>query len=91
MISLFFALRRARRGIASISAGLGVSYRPGQPGADIEAYGAMVADVTRDWDATLLFEPGRFIAACSLARLMGHRWRGEWQSTAARAGRSKSG
>lgn len=46
-----------------LGGGLGVSYEPGQPGADVEAYGVMVADVTRDWDATLLFEPGRFIAA----------------------------
>ncbi len=46
-----------------LGGGLGVSYRPDQTEADIEAYGAMVADVTRDWDVTLLFEPGRFIAA----------------------------
>ncbi|HEV2599077.1 diaminopimelate decarboxylase [Sphingopyxis sp.] len=46
-----------------LGGGLGVSYRPGQDDADVEAYGAMVAAVTRDWDATLLFEPGRFIAA----------------------------
>ncbi|MBA3942362.1 MAG: diaminopimelate decarboxylase [Sphingopyxis sp.] len=46
-----------------LGGGLGVSYRPGQPDADVEAYGAMVAAVTRDWDITLLFEPGRLIAA----------------------------
>jgi diaminopimelate decarboxylase len=46
-----------------LGGGLGVSYRPGQADADVEAYGAMVARVTRDWDVTLLFEPGRFIAA----------------------------
>ncbi|MGQ2934325.1 MAG: diaminopimelate decarboxylase [Sphingopyxis sp.] len=46
-----------------LGGGLGVSYRPGLPSANVEAYGAMVAEVTRDWDATLLFEPGRFIAA----------------------------
>lgn len=46
-----------------LGGGLGVSYHPGQADADVEAYGAMVARVTRDWDVTLLFEPGRFIAA----------------------------
>lgn len=46
-----------------LGGGLGVSYRPDQAGADVEAFGAMVAAVTRDWDVTLLFEPGRFIAA----------------------------
>ncbi|GAO77707.1 MULTISPECIES: diaminopimelate decarboxylase [unclassified Sphingopyxis] len=46
-----------------LGGGLGVSYRPDQTEADVEAYGAMVAAVTRDWDATLLFEPGRLIAA----------------------------
>jgi len=46
-----------------LGGGLGVSYRPGQADADVEAYGAMVARVTRDWDVALLFEPGRFIAA----------------------------
>ena len=46
-----------------LGGGLGVAYKPGQADADVEAYGAMVANVTRDWDVTLLFEPGRFIAA----------------------------
>lgn len=46
-----------------LGGGLGVSYRPSQPGADVEAYGAMVARITRDWNVTLMFEPGRFIAA----------------------------
>ena len=62
---LVVALRSAGHRISHIDlgGGLGVSYRPDQPGADVAAYGAMVAAVTRDWDATLLFEPGRFIAA----------------------------
>lgn len=46
-----------------LGGGLGVAYKPGQLDADVEAYGAMVADVSREWDVTLLFEPGRFIAA----------------------------
>lgn len=46
-----------------LGGGLGVSYRAGEPGADVAAYGAMVAQETRDWGVTLLFEPGRFIAA----------------------------
>jgi diaminopimelate decarboxylase len=46
-----------------LGGGLGVSYRPDQPGADVEAYGAMVARITRDWNVALLFEPGRYIAA----------------------------
>jgi diaminopimelate decarboxylase len=46
-----------------LGGGLGVSYRPDQADADVEAYGAMVAHLTRDWGVTLLFEPGRYIAA----------------------------
>jgi diaminopimelate decarboxylase len=46
-----------------LGGGLGVAYKPDDRGADVEAYGAMVADISRDWDVTLLFEPGRFIAA----------------------------
>ncbi|EJL20419.1 diaminopimelate decarboxylase [Novosphingobium sp. AP12] len=46
-----------------LGGGLGVSYRSGEPGADIEAYGAMVERVTRDWNVTLQFEPGRLIVA----------------------------
>ena len=39
-----------------------MSYRPGEQMPSPAAYGAMVARVTRGWDVTLLFEPGRFIA-----------------------------
>ena len=62
---LILALRGAGHRISHVDlgGGLGVAYRPGEPAADVEAYGAMVAAVTRDWDATLLFEPGRFVAA----------------------------
>lgn len=46
-----------------LGGGLGVSYRSGEPGADIEAFGAMVERVTRHWNVTLQFEPGRLIVA----------------------------
>ena len=45
-----------------LGGGLGLPYRPGDVMPSPAAYGAMVARVTRDWDVTLLFEPGRFIA-----------------------------
>lgn len=63
--ALIAALRQAHHRVyhVDLGGGLGVSYRLGQADADVAAYGAMVAAVTRDWDATLLFEPGRFIAA----------------------------
>ncbi|MET3724077.1 diaminopimelate decarboxylase [Sphingomonas trueperi] len=46
-----------------LGGGLGVSYRAGEPGADIAAYGAMVGRETQGWDVSLLFEPGRFLVA----------------------------
>lgn len=47
-----------------LGGGLGVLYEPGTPAPPaIEAYGAMVARVTRDWDARLIFEPGRVLVA----------------------------
>lgn len=47
-----------------LGGGLGVPYEPGQPAPPaIEEYGAMVARVTRDWDASLIFEPGRALVA----------------------------
>lgn len=45
-----------------LGGGLGVDYRGG-PDGDVAAYAAMVARVTHDWDVTLMFEPGRYIAA----------------------------
>lgn len=44
-----------------LGGGLGVPYRPGETLPGPAEYGAMVADVTRDWDATIQFEPGRVI------------------------------
>ncbi|MDE2403820.1 MAG: diaminopimelate decarboxylase [Sphingomonadales bacterium] len=48
-----------------LGGGLGVPYKLGEqlPGPD--EYAAMVADVTADWDATIMFEPGRVIVGNS--------------------------
>ena len=49
--------------IADLGGGLGVPYGPGQPEPPSpEAYGAMVARVTKDWNMRLAFEPGRLIS-----------------------------
>jgi diaminopimelate decarboxylase len=45
-----------------LGGGLGVPYRPSDMPPSPAAYGAMVAEVTRDWDVELMFEPGRVIA-----------------------------
>lgn len=45
-----------------LGGGLGVPYKPGDNPPSPADYGAMVARVTRDWDATLMFEPGRVMA-----------------------------
>ncbi len=45
-----------------LGGGLGVPYKPGDVMPSPAEYGAMVARVTRGWDATLMFEPGRVIA-----------------------------
>ena len=45
-----------------LGGGLGVPYRPGDVFPTPAELGAMVARVTRDWDVTLMFEPGRVIA-----------------------------
>jgi diaminopimelate decarboxylase len=45
-----------------LGGGLGVPYRLGDAPPSPADYGAMVARVTADWDATLMFEPGRVIA-----------------------------
>ncbi len=44
-----------------LGGGLGVPYRMGETLPGPAEYGAMVAEVTRDWDATIMFEPGRVI------------------------------
>lgn len=45
-----------------LGGGLGVPYRAGEVLPSPAEYGHMVARVTRGWDATLMFEPGRVIA-----------------------------
>lgn len=46
-----------------LGGGLGVPYRAGDNPPSPADYGAMVARITRDWGVTLMFEPGRVIAA----------------------------
>jgi len=48
-----------------LGGGLGVPYRLGEHLPTPADYGAMVAEVARDWDATLMFEPGRVITGNS--------------------------
>ena len=58
-------LRAASHAVTRIDlgGGLGVPYRPDVPAPPTPAdYAAMVARVTRGWDARLIFEPGRLIA-----------------------------
>ncbi len=45
-----------------LGGGLGVPYQAGNNPPSPAEYGALVARVTRDWDATIQFEPGRVIA-----------------------------
>ncbi|MGC6399766.1 diaminopimelate decarboxylase [Sphingomonas sp. FW199] len=45
-----------------LGGGLGVPYRPADSFPSPADYGAMVAEVTRGWNVTLMFEPGRVIA-----------------------------
>lgn len=47
---------------ADLGGGLGVPYRAGEVMPSPAEYGAMVARVTKGWDVTLMFEPGRVIA-----------------------------
>ena len=48
-----------------LGGGLGVPYKAGESLPEPAEYGAMVAEVTADWDATILFEPGRVITGNS--------------------------
>jgi diaminopimelate decarboxylase len=48
-----------------LGGGLGVPYRAGERLPTPADYGAMVAEVTRGWDVTLMFEPGRVITGNS--------------------------
>ncbi len=44
-----------------LGGGLGVAYRPSDVMPTPEDYGTMVARVSKHWDVTLMFEPGRVI------------------------------
>lgn len=46
---------------ADLGGGLGVPYKAGEVFPTLAAYGAMVAQVTKTWGVTLMFEPGRII------------------------------
>lgn len=46
-----------------LGGGLGIAYRPDDAMPSLADYAAMVARVTRDWNARLTFEPGRIITA----------------------------
>lgn len=48
-----------------LGGGLGVPYRVGEVLPGPADYGAMVADVCKDWGVTLMFEPGRVITGNS--------------------------
>jgi len=48
-----------------LGGGLGVPYKSGEELPTPADYGAMVADVTGDWDVTVMFEPGRVITGNS--------------------------
>jgi diaminopimelate decarboxylase len=62
--ALVAELRAAGYAISHVDlgGGLGVPYKAGDVFPSPADYGAMVARVTDDWDATLMFEPGRVIA-----------------------------
>ena len=57
-------LRAAGHSISHVDlgGGLGVPYKADDNPPSMAEYGAMVARVTKDWDVTLMFEPGRVIA-----------------------------
>jgi hypothetical protein len=57
-------LRARGHGITRVDlgGGLGISYRVDDVVPTLDAYAAMVARVTRDWDVDLIFEPGRVVA-----------------------------
>jgi diaminopimelate decarboxylase len=62
--ALVAELRRRGHKVSRVDlgGGVGVPYRPDDQLPSPADYGAMVARVTRDWDVTLMFEPGRVIA-----------------------------
>lgn len=67
MGELMRAIRSAGHSVThmDLGGGLGVPYRAGETLPGPAEYGAMVAAVVRDWDATIHFEPGRVITGNS--------------------------
>lgn len=65
--ALLLELRGAGHGIdrVDLGGGLGVPYERDKIPPSPAVYGEMVARVTKDWDVTLMFEPGRVIAGNS--------------------------
>ncbi len=63
MGALMHSLRSAGHLVShmDLGGGLGVPYREGEVLPGPAEYGAMVAEVTADWQATIMFEPGRVI------------------------------
>ena len=63
MGGLLHELRGAGQSVThmDLGGGLGVPYRADEVFPTPAAYGAMVGRVTKDWDARLMFEPGRVI------------------------------
>ncbi len=45
-----------------LGGGIGVPYKAGEVMPSPSEYGHMIAGITKDWDVTLMFEPGRVIA-----------------------------
>ena len=67
MGALMWAIRAAGHTVThmDLGGGLGVPYRAGEVLPGPPEYGAMVADVVREWDAIIGFEPGRVITGNS--------------------------
>jgi len=61
--ALMRAIRNAGHAVTHIDfgGGVGVPYKAGDVFPSPEDYAAMVARVTKDWDVTAMFEPGRVI------------------------------
>lgn len=67
MGELMHAIRSTGHAIThmDLGGGVGVPYKVGEAFPAPADYGAMIARVTKDWDVTLMFEPGRVIAGNS--------------------------